>query len=84
MVWHHWWEETSVSTLLAQKGWAMEKNYCYIALAVSGVMALVFLLDLIMGIPFGGGSAFMIADILGLVASLIVAYLGFNALKDLK
>ena len=73
-----------MSTLLAHKGWAMEKNFCYAALGIAGVMALAFLLDLVIGLPFGGGDAFMIADILGLLASAIVAYLGFNAMKDLK
>lgn len=62
----------------------MEKNLCYGALGVAAVMFLMFLLDLIVGLPFGGGSAFMLADILGLLASGVVAYLGFNALKDVK
>ena len=62
----------------------MEKYLCYGALGVAGVMALVFLLDLVVGLPFGGGSAFLLADIFGLLASAIVAYLGYNALKDVK
>jgi hypothetical protein len=32
----------------------MEKNMCYAALGVAGLMALLFLLDLVAGIPFGG------------------------------
>ena len=72
-----------MSTLLARKGWAMEKYMCYGALGVAAVMALLFLLDLVASFPFGGG-AFMIADIFGVLASAIVAYLGYNALRDLK
>ena len=71
-----------MATLLA-KGWVMEKYMCYGALGVAGVMALLFLLDLVAEFPFGGG-AFMVADIFGLLASAIVAYLGYNALRDVK
>ena len=61
----------------------MEKWLCYGTLAVAALMALVFVADVAAGIPFGG-DAFMVGDILGLLASGIVAYLGFNALRDLK
>lgn len=61
----------------------MEKWLCYGAMGVAGLMAIVFLLDLIIGIPFGG-KPFVIGDVLGLLASLIVGYLGFNASRDLK
>lgn len=61
----------------------MERNMCYAALGVAGLMALLFLLDLILGFPFGG-SPFMVVDIIGLIASGIVGYLGFNALRDLR
>ena len=77
-------EVVPVTTLLARKGWAMEKYMCYGALGVAAVMFLVFLLDLLAGFPFGGGDAFMLADIFGLLASGIVAFLGYNASKDLK
>ena len=56
---------------------------CYGALGVAGLMALLFVLDLAIGIPFGGGS-FVAADILGILASAIVGYLGFNALQEVK
>lgn len=72
-----------MSTLTARKGWAMEKYMCYGALGVAAVMFLLFLLDLVAGFPFGGGS-FMMADIFGLLASAVVAYLGYNASRDLK
>lgn len=56
---------------------------CYGALGVAGLMALLFVLDLAIGIPFGGGS-FVAADVLGILASGIVGYLGFNALQEVK
>jgi hypothetical protein len=61
----------------------MEKYMCYGALGVAGVMFLLFLLDLILGFPFGG-SPFLLTDIFGLIASGVVGYLGYNALRDLK
>jgi hypothetical protein len=62
----------------------MEKYMCYGALGVAALMFLLFALDLVAEFPFGGGDAFMIADILGILASGVVGYLGYNALKDLK
>jgi hypothetical protein len=67
----------------SRKGRAMNKALCYVALGVGGLMAFLFLLDLIVGIPFGGGP-FAVVDIFGFLASLIVVYLGWNALRDLK
>jgi hypothetical protein len=61
----------------------MEKYMCYSALGVAGVMALLFLLDIILGFPFGG-SPFLMVDIFGLLASGIVGYLGYSALRDLR
>jgi len=65
------------------KARVMEKWMCYGALGVAGLMFLLFLLDLVIGIPFGG-SVFLMADIFGLLASVAVGYLGFNALRDLR
>ena len=72
-----------MATLAILKGSAMEKYMCYGALGVAGLMGLLFLLDLALGIPFGGGS-FLLADIFGLLAAGIVGFLGFNAMKELK
>jgi len=66
-----------------RKGRAMEKILCFGALGVAILMALLFLLDLLAGFPFGGGP-FSVVDIFGLLASGIVIYLAFNAKKDLK
>lgn len=65
----------------------MDKAMCYGALGIGALMALVFLLDLVAGIPFAGGAKpnkFMMGDIFGLLASGIVVYLGWNASRDLK
>lgn len=61
----------------------MEKALCYGALAIGALMLLVFLLDLIAGVPFGGGS-FATGDVFGFLASAIVVYLAYNASRELK
>ncbi len=73
----------SVSAVGLRKGRAMDKILCYGSLGVAILMLLIFLLDLFTGTPFGGGP-FVTADVLGLLASGIVAYLAWNASKDLK
>jgi len=69
------------------KGRAMDKILCFGSLGIAILMMLIFLLDLIIGVPFapkGSDNPFMIVDVLGFLASAIVAYLAFNASKDLK
>lgn len=66
-----------------RKGRAMEKGLTFGALGVAALMLLLFLLDLVAGFPFGGGS-FIAVDILGLIASGVVAYLAWNTSRDLK
>jgi hypothetical protein len=61
----------------------MEKGLTYGALGVAALMLIVFLLDLVAKVPFGGG-AFITVDILGVIAAGIVAYLAYNASRDLK
>jgi hypothetical protein len=73
--------ETAVTGL--RKGRAMEKILCYGSLGVAILMLLIFLLDLVAGVPFGGGP-FTTVDVLGLLASAIVIYLALNVKKDLK
>jgi hypothetical protein len=63
----------------------MEKKMCIGSMAVAGVMLFLFLLDLIVGFPFGGaGSKFLIIDIFGLIASGILGYLAFSAYRDVR
>ena len=58
-----------------------EKVLCIVSLVIAGLLTLVFLLDLILGIPFGRAS--LVLDILFLISSAIVAYLAWDAYKDL-
>ena len=65
------------------KGRAMEKILCFGSLGIAILLMLVFLLDLVAKVPFGGDK-FAFVDSLGLLASAIGAYLAWNASKDLK
>ena len=66
-----------------RKGPAMAKGLCYGAIGIGALMLLVFMLDLIAGVPFGGGP-FGTVDVFGVLASGLVIYLGWNAARDLK
>ena len=67
---------------------AMEKGLCIGSMAVAGLLLLVFLLDLLLGIPFSRGagsglsSPFMMVDVGGAIGCAILGYLSFNTLKD--
>lgn len=61
----------------------MEKKLCIASLSVAGLLLLLFILDIAVGIPFGGGSAFMMIDIVGILAGGLLLYLSWNALRDL-
>lgn len=60
----------------------MEKWLCWGSMGVSGVLLLLFLLDLITGFPFGKLS--LAVDLLGIVSCLLVLYLGWDAFQDLR
>lgn len=66
----------------AVKGLAMEKWLCWGSLGVAGLLLLLFLLDLVVSIPFGGLSGSV--DIVGILASGVVLYLAYDAMRDLK
>jgi hypothetical protein len=59
----------------------MEKWFCLGSMGVAGMLSLLFLVDMILGMPFGGVS--LIVDILGLLAGGLVGYLAFDAHRDL-
>lgn len=61
----------------------MEKWMCYSALGLGGLIAILCLVDIFSGFPFGSGP-FIVYDIFGILCAGIVGYLGFNALKDVK
>jgi len=69
--------------MIAARGAAMEKNLCIASMSVAGLLLLLFVLDLAIGIPFGGGGTFLMIDIVGVVAGLLLLYLSWNALRDL-
>ena len=61
----------------------MEKWLCWGATGISGGLLVLFVLDLVTSsIPFGGLSK--VVDILGAIACGLVAYLGWDAFKDLR
>jgi hypothetical protein len=66
----------------ALKGLSMEKWMCWGSLGAAGVVGLLFLLDLILGMPFGGLSTTV--DVLGILACVLVAYVSWDALKDVR
>jgi len=67
-------------SMQAVKGSSMEKWLCWGSLSVAAVVLLLFVLDLIIGIPFGGLSKPV--DIVGILASAVVGYLSYDALMD--
>lgn len=69
--------------MIAARGAAMEKKLCIASLCVAGLLLVLFILDIATGYPFGGGSTFMMIDIVGILAGALLAYLSWNALKDL-
>ena len=68
----------------ASQGWvvSMEKWLCWSAIGIAGLMLLLFLLDIIVGIPFGGLNA--VVDVFGILASGLVLFLGWDAMRDLR
>lgn len=76
--------------LLVGKGTTMEKWLSLGSIVVAAIMFLVFFADLVAGVPFSGSTPegkdnpFMLVDIGGIMAALVVGYLGFNAFKDSK
>lgn len=59
----------------------MEKWFCFGSMGAAGLVLVLFLLDLVLGIPFGGST---LIDIFGLISAGIVFFLGFDAYRDLN
>jgi len=68
--------------MVAVKGIFMEKWLCYGSMGVAGLLLLLFILDAALGFPFGRSS--MVVDIVGILASALVLYLGYDASRDLR
>jgi hypothetical protein len=66
----------------AVKGIHMEKWLCWASMGASGLVLLLFLLDLFLNIPFGGISGTV--DVLIVLASAVVLYLSWDAFRDLR
>jgi hypothetical protein len=60
----------------------MDKWLCWGSMGVAGLLLLLFLLDLIFKIPFGQIS--IAVDIVGILASGVVLYLAWDAMRDLR
>ena len=60
----------------------MEKWLCWGSLGISGLMLLLFLLDMALDIPFGGIGWFI--NTIGIVACGLVAYLAWETFRDLR
>ncbi len=66
----------------AVKGLSMEKWLCWASMGVSGLLLLLFLIDIPLKFPFGGLS--ILVNILGIISCAIVLYLSWDAFKDLR
>jgi len=60
----------------------MDKWLCWGSMGVSGLLLLLFLLDLFLSMPFGGISK--VVDVFGILASGIVLFLAIDAFRDLR
>jgi hypothetical protein len=60
----------------------MDKWLCWGSMGVAGLLLLLFLLDMFLGLPFGGISK--VVDVFGLLASGVVLYLAWDASRDLR
>ena len=66
----------------AVKGIPMEKWMCWASMGVAGLLLLLFILDMFLGLPFGGISK--VVDVFGVLASGVVLYLAWDASRDLR
>ena len=60
----------------------MPKALTIFGMVVAGLLGVAFLLDMIVGIPFGGAQFKM--DIGGLIAAAILGYIGFETFREQK
>jgi hypothetical protein len=59
-----------------------EKVLCYSSLIGAGLVTLIFLLDLILKIPFGGAS--QVLDVLFVLGGAFVLWQGYETYRELK
>jgi threonine/homoserine/homoserine lactone efflux protein len=61
---------------------ATEKILCMAAMIVAGLLALVFLLDAALGVPFGRASVTF--DVLVLIGSAFILWQGLETYKEFR
>ena len=66
----------------ARKGASLEKKLCWVAMAISGLLALLFGLDLAVEIPFSGASTAL--DVIVLISCVLLIYLSWDTMRELK
>jgi hypothetical protein len=74
--------QPEVSGMQAVKGLLMEKWLCWGSIATGGILFLLFVLNLFAGVPFGRGIGWYV-DVAVILASGVVMYLGWNALREI-
>jgi hypothetical protein len=60
----------------------MEKWLCWGSLGVAGLLLLLFLLDLVLGFPFGGIDWYI--NILGILACGLTGYLAWESFREIR
>jgi threonine/homoserine/homoserine lactone efflux protein len=68
------------STYAASRTPLMPKALCMVGMAVAIILVLLFLLDLVAGIPFRRAS--MMMDILMLVCAAMLAYVSWSTFRE--
>jgi hypothetical protein len=64
------------------KGLSMEKWLCWATMGISGLLLVLFVMDLVMKAPFGGLAP--VVDVLAAISCGLVLYLGWDAFQDLR
>jgi hypothetical protein len=59
----------------------MEKWLCFGSMGVAALLLLLFILDIAVGLPYGGSVG---VDVVGILATAIILYLGYDAMRDLR
>jgi hypothetical protein len=60
----------------------MLKGLCWASLGIAGLLTLCFVLDMVLGMPFGGASVAM--DVFGILAGGVIVYLAIDTIRELR
>ena len=74
--------ESSTTVPSLQIGSPMSKAMTIAGMAVAGLLAVVFAVDLAVGIPFDGANKTM--DIGGIIAAGLLGYASWDALREVR